>query len=119
MVEKLLDAREHYQKVMNENDIDVLFYPSTKVPNTPNDGGDVVKGSGPLGGTLPEVLIGANMLFAPAMRTPSISMYSGMDAAGLPLTVTFDEFSGADRRILHIAETIQKVLPRLAESKSI
>ncbi len=61
---------------------------------------------GPLGEMLPEALIGANMLLAPAMRTPSISMYSGMDKAGLPLSVTFDGYSGQDRRLLDIAEDL-------------
>jgi mandelamide amidase len=119
LVEQLMEARKTYQKVLGDNEIDVLMYPTTKVPNTPNDGGDVMAGKGPLGETLPETLIGANMLFAPAMRTPSIAMYSGMDAAGLPLSVSFDGYSGQDRRLLDIAEAIEKVLPSLAEPSSI
>ena len=59
------------------------------------------------------------MLFAPAMRTPSIAMFSGMDKDGLPLSVTFDGYSDQDRRLLEIAEAIEKVLPPLAEPKSI
>jgi len=104
---------------MGDNDIDALMYPTTKVPNTPNDGGDVMVSKGPLGEMLPETLIGANMLFAPAMRTPSIAMYLGVDTAGLPLSVTFDGYSGQDRRLLDIAEAIEKVLPPLAEPESI
>ena len=73
----------------------------------------------PLGEVIPELQIGANMIFAPAMRTPSISLYSGMDPAGLPLSVTFDGFSGEDRKLLDVAEAIEKVMPRLAEPKSI
>lgn len=61
----------------------------------------------------------ANMLFAPAMRIPSIAMFSGMDPAGLPLSVTFDGYSGEDRRLLDIAEIIEDILPPLAEPKSI
>lgn len=119
LVVKLLDARNVYQKTMSDNDIDVLFYASTKIPNTPNDGDDVIEAPGPLGETLPELLIGANMLFAPTMRTPSISMYSGLDAAGLPLSVTFDGYSGEDKRLLDVAEAMERVLPRLAEPKSV
>ncbi len=104
---------------MGDNAIDVLLYPTTKVPNTPNDGGDVMVTEGPLGEMLPETLIGANMLFAPAMRTPSIAMYSGMDNDGLPVSVTFDGYSGQDRRLLDIAEAIERVLPPLAEPRSI
>ncbi len=119
LVAQLLEARKNYEKVMGDNDIDALMYPTTKVPNTPNDGGDVMVSKGPLGEMLPETLIGANMLFAPAMRTPSIAMYSGVDTAGLPLSVTFDGYSGQDRRLLDIAEAIEKVLPPLAEPESI
>ena len=119
LVEKLMVARDAYEKLMSDNNLDVLFYPTTKVPNTPNDGGNVMAGPGPLGEMLPELQIGANMLFAPAMRTPSISLYSGMDSAGLPLSVTFDGFSGEDRKLLDVAEAIENVMPRLAEPKSI
>ena len=119
LVMQVAEARKTYQKVMSENELDLLMYPTSKVPNTPNDGGDVMESVGPLGETLPELLIGANMLFAPAMRTPSISMYSGMDKAGLPLSVTFDGYGGQDRRLLDIAEAIETVLPPLAEPKSL
>lgn len=119
LVVQLMEARKTSQKVMSDNEIDLLMYPTTKVPNTPNDGGDVMVGKGPLGEMLPEILIGANMFFAPAMKTPSIAMFSGMDNAGLPLSVTFDGYSGQDRRLLDIAEAIEKVLPPLVEPKSI
>lgn len=119
LVVQLMEARKTNQNVMSDNEIDVLMYPTTKVPNTPNDGGDVMVGKGPLGEMLPETLIGANMLFAPAMKTPSIAMYSGMDKAGLPLSITFDAYSGQDRRLLDIAEAIEKILPPLVEPKSI
>ena len=119
LVVQLMEARKTNQKVMSDNEIDVLMYPTTKVPNTPNDGGDVMVGKGPLGEMLPETLIGANMLFAPAMKIPSIAMYSGMDKAGLPLSITFDAYSGQDRRLLDIAEAIEKILPPLVEPKSI
>lgn len=119
LVVQLMEARKTSQKVMSDNEIDLLMYPTTKVPNTPNDGGDVMAGKGPLGEMLPEILIGANMFFAPAMKTPSIAMFSGMDNAGLPLSVTFDGYSGQDRRLLDIAEAIEKVLPPLVEPKSI
>lgn len=118
LVQQLMDLRKTYGKVMMDNRIDVLLYPSTKVPNTPNDG-DSIAGKGPLGNILPETLIGANMLFAPAQMTPSVSMYSGMDKAGLPLSVTIDGYSGEDRKLLDIAEAIEKVLPPLAEPKTI
>lgn len=117
MAAQLLDARRTYQKVMRDNDTDVLFYASTKIPNMPNDG-DLVENTGPLGETLSENSIGANMLFAPGMKTPSISMYSGMDTAGLPLSVTFDGYSGGDRGLLDIAETLETVLPGLVEPES-
>ena len=119
LVVQVTEARKTYQKVMSENELDILMYPTSKVPNTPNDGGDVMESVGPLGETLPELLIGGNMLFAPAMRTPSISMYSGMDKAGLPLSVTFDGYGGQDRRLLDLAEAIETVLPPLAEPKSL
>ena len=119
LVEKLMVARDACEKVMGDNNLDVLFYPTTKVPNTPNDGGNVMAGPGPLGEVIPELQIGANMVFAPAMRTPSISLYSGMDTAGLPLSITLDGFSGEDRKLLDIAEAIEKVMPPLAEPKSI
>ena len=119
LVMQVAEARKTYQRVMSENELDILMYPTSKVPNTPNDGGDVMESVGPLGETLPELLIGANMLFAPAMRTPSISMYSGMDKAGLPLSVTFDGYGGQDRRLLDLAEAIERVLPPLAEPKSL
>jgi len=119
LVEKLMEIRKAYNKIMTENKIDVLLYPSTKVPNTPNDGGDIIEAEGPLGNMLSEFQIGANMFFAPAQKTPSISMFSGLDKSGLPLSVTFDGYSGQDRKLLDIAEVIEKVLPPLAEPKSI
>jgi Asp-tRNA(Asn)/Glu-tRNA(Gln) amidotransferase A subunit family amidase len=119
LVNQLMRLREPYSKVMNENRLDVLLYPTTKVPNTPNDGGDVIAGKGPLGETLAETQIGANMLFAPAQKTPSISMFSGLDPAGLPLSVTLDGYSGEDRKLLDIAEAIENVLPPLVAPKAI
>jgi Asp-tRNA(Asn)/Glu-tRNA(Gln) amidotransferase A subunit family amidase len=118
LVQQLMELRKTYGKVMTDNRIDVLLYPSTKVPNTPNDG-DAIAGKGPLGNILPETLIGANMLFAPAQMTPSVSLYSGMDKAGLPLSVTIDGYSGEDRKLLDVAEAIEKVLPPVAEPKTI
>lgn len=119
LVEKLLAARDAHEKVMRDNNIDVLLYPSTKVPNTPNDGGNVMASTGPLGNELSELLIGANMMYSPSMRAPSISLFSGMDSAGLPLSATFDALSGDDRKLLDVAEAIEKVLPRLVERKSV
>lgn len=117
LVVKLMDIRKTYGKVVSDNKIDVLLYPTTKVPNTPNDGAEVIVSKGPAGEALPETLLGANMLLAPAQKTPSISMYSGMDKAGLPLSVTFDGLTGQDRKLLDIAEAIERVLPPLAEPK--
>ena len=119
LVDRLLAARKAHEKVLQDNNIDVLMYPSTKVPNTPNDGGDVMSGTGPLGDELSELSIGANMMYSPAMRTPSIALFSGMDGAGLPLSLTFDALSGDDRKLLDAAEAIEKVMPRLVEPKSI
>lgn len=119
LVTQLMRLRDAYRKVMTENRLDALLYPTTKVPNTPNDGGDVIAGKGPLGQTLAETQIGANMLFAPAQKTPSISMFSGLDPAGLPLSVTLDGYSGEDRKLLDIAEAIERVLPPLLEPKMI
>ena len=76
-------------------------------------------GPGPLGNELSELLIGANMMYSPGMRTPSVSLFSGMDSAGLPLSVTFDALSGDDRRLLDIAEALETVLPTLVEPGSI
>ena len=119
LVDRLLAARKAHEKVLRDNSIDVLLYPSTKIPNTPNDGADVMVGTGPLGNELSELSIGANMMYSPSMRTPSIALFSGMDGAGLPLSLTFDALSGDDRKLLDIAEAIEKVLPRLLEPKSI
>jgi len=119
LVEALLAARKVHEEVLRGNRIDALLYPSTKIPNTPNDGGNVMASKGPLGNELSELLIGANMMYSPSMRTPSISLFSGMDTAGLPLSVTFDALSGDDRTLLDIAEAIEKVLPRLVEPRSI
>ena len=120
LVEQVLEDRKTCNKVMTENKIDTLMYPSSKIPNTPNDGADTLAAKGPLGDEiLPETQFGANMLFAPVQRTPSISMFSGLDKAGLPLSITFDGYSGQDRKLLDIAEVVEKVLPPLAEPKSI
>jgi mandelamide amidase len=119
LVETLMGLRKVYNKIMTENKIDVLLYPTSKVPNTPNDGCDIIAAKGPEGNMLSELQIGANMFFSPAQRTPSIAMFSGLDKAGLPLSVTFDGYSGQDRRLLDIAEVIEKVLPPLVEPKSI
>jgi Asp-tRNA(Asn)/Glu-tRNA(Gln) amidotransferase A subunit family amidase len=119
LVEKLMELRKAYNKIMTENKIDVLMYPTSKVPNTPNDGGDMIVTKGPLGKMLSELDIGANMFFSPAQKTPSVAMFSGLDKAGLPLSVTFDGYSGQDRKVLDIAEAIEKVLPPLAEPTSI
>ena len=120
LVEKLMSFRKIYNKTMNENQIDVLLYPTSKVPNTINDGAETLVTKGPLGKTLSEFQIGENMLFSPALRTPSISMFSGLDKDGLPLSVTFDGYTGKDRQLLDIAEVIEeKVLPPVQEPKSI
>ena len=119
LVGKLMAMRKTYHRIMTDNEIDVLLYPTTKVPNTPNDGGESFVAKGPFGKDLSEKQLGANMLFAPSQRTPSIAMFSGMDKAGLPLSVTFDGYTGQDRRLLDIAEALEKVLPPLAEPNAI
>lgn len=119
LVEKLGQLRAKSQSVFEESGIDALVYPTSKVPNTPNDGGEAITAQGPLGDTLAETAIGENMFFAPCTRRPSIAMYSGMDPDGLPLSVTFDGVSGGDRRLLDIAEALEAVLPELEEPKTI
>lgn len=119
LVNQLMELRESSRKVMDDKQIDLIMYPTSKVPNTPNDGDAVVEAEGPLGETLSELSIGANMLYAPAMKTPAIAMFSGMDNAGLPLSLTFDGHSGQDRRLLDIAEALERVLPPLAEPNSV
>jgi Asp-tRNA(Asn)/Glu-tRNA(Gln) amidotransferase A subunit family amidase len=119
LVQALLQHREKTQAVFDSNKIEVLAYPTSKVPNTPNDGGNVIVTEGPLGEMLSEMAIGENMMFAPSTRRPSIAMFSGLDKAGLPLSVTFDGNSGDDRRLLDIAEVLETALPPLAEPGSI
>lgn len=119
LIGKLKQLRDRGQAVFKEHDIDVLIYPTSKVPNTPNDGGEIITAEGPLGDTLAETAIGENMFFASSTRRPSIAMYSGMDKDGLPLSVTFDGATGADGRLLDIAEALERVLPQLEEPKSI
>ncbi len=115
VVEQLLEDRKTYNKIMTEKRVDALIYPTSKIPNTPNDGSDIVAGKGPLGNMLYESQIGANMHFAPVQRTPSISLFSGLDKAGLPLSITLDGYCGRDRKLLDIAEVIEEILPPLAE----
>ena len=119
LVANLRQLRSTSQTIFEQHDIDILVYPTSKVPNTPNDGGEVISAEGPLGNTLEEMAIGENMFFAPSTRRPSIAMYSGMDKDGLPLSVTFDGVTGGDRRLLDIAEALERVLPQLEEPKSI
>lgn len=119
LVTNLRQLRSVSQSVFEEYGIDCLIYPSSKVPNTPNDGGETISTEGPLGNTLEESAIGENMFFAPGTRRPSISMFSGMDPDGLPLSVTFDGSTGSDRRLLDIAEALERVLPPLEEPASI
>ncbi|MGH8223216.1 MAG: amidase [Woeseiaceae bacterium] len=119
LVRKLLALREAAEALIRDSRVDVLMYPTTKVPNTRNDGPGSMEQEGPLGRVLSELEIGANMLFAPGMKAPSIALFSGTDPDGLPLSVTFDAPSGADRRLLDVAEAIEKVLPPLAEPDGI
>ena len=119
LVANLRQLRSTSQTIFEQHDIDILVYPTSKVPNTPNDGGEVISAEGPLGNTLEEMAIGENMFFAPSTRRPSIAMYSGMDKDDLPLSVTFDGVTGGDRRLLDIAEALERVLPQLEEPKSI
>jgi mandelamide amidase len=119
LVEKLFELRKAYNRIMTENRIDLLMYPTSKAPNTPNDGPDIIAAKGPLGNIIPETMFGSNMLFAPLQRTPSISLFSGMDKNGLPLGVTFDGYKGKDKDLLDLAEAIEKVLPPLQEPPTI
>lgn len=117
LVIRLMNDRQRYNALMSANEIDALLYPTTKAPNTPNDGAEVMVIEGPLGKEISEFSYGANTGFAPAMRTPSISLFSGMDPAGLPLSVTLDGYSHQDRRLLDIAEVVEDVLPHVPEPK--
>lgn len=119
LVRQLLALRAAATNVIESSGIDAFMYPSTKIPNTRNDGPVAIEQAGPLGRTLSEFQIGSNMFFAPAMKTPSMAMFSGMDPDGLPLSVTLDAGSGADRRLLDIADALEKVLPALEEPESI
>jgi mandelamide amidase len=112
-------ARAHYSKIMERNDLDALIYPTNKVPNTRNDGHQNTVQPDPLGGELTEEDIGNLMLFAPAMRTPSMALFAGLDPDGLPLAVTLDGHSGRDRRLLGIAEAAERVLPAVVEPESV
>lgn len=115
----VMKDRDTHKQIMEENRIDIFMYPTTKIPNMPLDGPDVMWAEGPLGKMLHESEMGGNMLFSPALRTPSISLYSGMDKRGMPLGMTFDGFADEDRRLLEIAEAIEKVLPPIVEPESI
>ena len=119
LVRQLLELRAGATDIIASSGVDVVVYPTSKVPTPRNDGPVVIEQVGPLGRTLLESDIGGNMLFAAAMKTPSMAMFSGMDPAGLPLSVTFDAASGADRRLLDIAEALERVLPPLQEPESI
>jgi mandelamide amidase len=119
LVTQLMKVRQRYGAIMSENRIDALLYPTTKAPNTPNDGAETSVSKGPQGGQINEYSYGANMILAPAMKTPSIALYSGMDRAGLPLSITLDGYSDQDRRLLDLAEAVEKVLPPVVEPKSI
>jgi len=119
LIQQLLALRADATDIIKSSGVDVFMYPSSKVPNTLNDGPLVIEQVGPLGHTISELQIGSNMFFAPAMKTPSIAMFSGKDPAGLPLSVTLDAGSGADRRLLDIAEALEKVLPPLDEPEFI
>jgi mandelamide amidase len=114
-VKALMEGRADYTRVIRENRLDAVLYPTTKIPNSPNDGSGSMIAPDPLGGEMPEQQIGANMMFSPAMRSPSISLFSGMDPAGLPLGMTFDGLSGEDRKLLDLAEAVEQVLPALVE----
>jgi mandelamide amidase len=119
LVARLLEARRLYRQIMSDNRIDALLYPTSKVPNTPNDGAETVVGKGTEGEEIPESMLHANMAFSPAMRTPSVALFAGMDRMGLPLSVTVDGYTGGDRRLLDIAEAVEKVLPSIVEPKAI
>jgi mandelamide amidase len=119
LVQQMLALRSRARDIVESSGVDVVVYPSSKVPNTRNDGPKIMEQEGPLGRTLSELDIGANMFFAPTMKTPSLTMFSGLDPDGLPLAVTFDAASGNDRRLLDIAEALEKALPPLAEPESI
>lgn len=119
LIMNLKQLRRTSESVFEQHGIDCLAYPTSKVPNTPNDGGEMISAEGPLGNTVNEMAIGENMFFAPSTRRPSIAMFSGMDRDGLPLSVTFDGVTGGDRRLLDIAEALERVLPPLEEPSSI
>jgi Asp-tRNA(Asn)/Glu-tRNA(Gln) amidotransferase A subunit family amidase len=119
IVQELLALRAEAADIIRAGRVDVFMYPASKVPNTRNDGPMVIEQEGPLGETLSELEIGGNMFFAPAMKTPSMAMFSGMDPNGLPLSVVFDAASGADRRLIDIADTLEIALPPLEEPPSI
>ena len=118
-VVRLMQARDRYRAIMSQSRIDALIYPTTKAPNTPNDGAETFVGKGRQGELIAEYSFGANMMFAPAMRTPSIALFAGLDQAGLPLSVTLDGYTSEDRRLLNIAEAVEKVLPPVAEPRTI
>lgn len=119
LARRLLELREAASGIIRASGVDALIYPTTKVPNTRNDGPVVMEQVGPLGITVSELEIGGNMMFAPGLKVPSIAMFSGLDPDGLPLSVTFDAASGADRRLLDMAEALEKVLPPLVEPRSV
>jgi len=119
LVTRLLEDRHLYRQLMTDNRIDALLYPTTKVPNTPNDGAETLIAKGPQGEQIAEYSYGVNMPFASAMKSPSVALFAGMDRAGLPLSITLDGYSDRDRHLLDIAEAVEKVLPPVAEPKSI
>jgi len=103
--------RQLYQDYFNENDLDVMVYPSVPLP-APLIGQETVMLNGVAVPIFNAFLhnshytptIGAPTLTLPIGQGPHLLPLGGIDIAGIP---------GDDRRVLAIGDAISRVLPRI------
>lgn len=103
--------RQAYDDCFSAHRLEALIFPTTPLPAALIGEDETVQLNGQ---TVPTFLTFArNAAPGSLVGVPGISLPMGCNAAGLPLGIALDGPVGSDRRLLALAQALEKLLPPL------
>lgn len=97
-----------YRKMFTDNGLDGLIFPTTPLPARPIGEDETVRLNGREVPTFGTYLRNVDPISNAGM--PGISLPCGNTSAGLPVGIEIDSLDGQDRRLLSMAESVERVL---------
>jgi mandelamide amidase len=108
---------EAYRRYFVSHRVDAMVFPTTPLP-APPIGDDATT---MLNGRAAPTFLTVTRNSGPSSNAglPGISVPVGLTAAGLPVGLEFDGPAGGDRRLLAVAQALEKIFPPLAAPRSV